>query len=121
MKMPDKNITKAEEQVMNALWHAGDSFLKDIVEAMPQPHPHSNTVATLLKNLIDKGYVTTTVFGRNNMYKAMVGKEDYASESLGSVVSNYFNGSYQNAVSMMVDKNEISINDLELLLKQLKK
>ena len=121
MTIPHKSLTKAEEQVMQALWQAGDSFLKDIIECMPQPHPHSNTVATLLKNLIEKGYVTTTVFGRNNRYQALVKKEDYASETLGSVISSYFNGSYTNALSMMVDKKEISITDLELLLQHLKK
>lgn len=118
---PGKMLTKAEEQVMQALWHIGEGFLKDIVEAMPEPQPHSNTVATLLKILNEKGFVVTAPVGRNNLYHPKMSKEQYTKQSLGNLVSGYFNGSYSNAVSFLVDQHKLSIQDLELLLKQLKK
>lgn len=115
-----KSLTKAEEQVMHALWQIGDGFLKDIVEAMPAPQPHSNTVATLLKILMEKGFVTSQAVGRNNLYKPLLSKAGYSKQSLGQLVSSYFDGSYSSAVSFLVDQKKLSVQDLELLLKELK-
>lgn len=115
-----KSLTKAEEQVMHALWQIGDGFLKDIVEAMPMPQPHSNTVATLLKILMEKGFVTSQAVGRNNLYKPLLSKAGYSKQSLGQLVSSYFDGSYSSAVSFLVDQKKLSVQDLELLLKELK-
>jgi len=105
---------------MQTLWQLGDGFLKDVVEAMPAPQPHSNTVATLLKILADKGFVTSVTIGRNNLYKPLVTKEAYSRQSLGNLVSSYFDGSYSSAVSFLVDQKKLSVQDLEMLLKQLK-
>lgn len=115
-----KTLTKAEEQVMHALWQIGEGFLKDIVEALPAPQPHSNTVATLLKILMDKGFVTSQAVGRNNLYQPIMSKAQYSKQSLGSLVSSYFDGSYSSAVSFLVDQKKLSVQDLEMLLKELK-
>ena len=120
-KMADKTITKAEEQVMQAVWSADQAFLKDILEAMPAPKPHSNTVATILKILVEKGFVEAKPEGRNNRYSALISREDYSSFRMNHVVRSYFDGSYSNAVSFLVDQKQLSVADLELLLKQLKK
>ena len=117
---PERNLTKAEEQVMQALWQCETGFLKDVIEAMPAPKPHSNTVATLLKILMDKGYVQAETIGRNNVYKPVISKETYGKSTMGNLVANYFNGSYTSAVSFLVDQQQISVSDLELLLKELK-
>ena len=120
MSKEKKSLTKAEEQVMQVLWHHQQAFLKDVVEAMPLPTPHSNTVATILKILMDKGFVKAEAIGRNNLYKPTISKDAYSKQSLGQVVNNYFNGSYSNAVSFLVDQKKLSIEDLEILLEQLK-
>ncbi len=120
-KNQGKTLTKAEEQVMQALWQLKEGFLKDIVEAMPAPQPHGNTVATLLKIMAEKGFVNTVLTGRNNLYQPAISKEQYTQQSIGTLVSGYFNGSYSNAVSFLVDQKKLSINDLEMLLQQLKK
>ena len=116
-----KNLTRAEEQVMQALWKIEKGFLKDMVEAMPDPKPHSNTVATLLKILIEKKFVTTQIYGRTNLYMPLITKDAYSKNSLSGLVKGYFGGSYSKAVSFLVDENKLSVQDLELLLKQLKK
>ncbi|HYJ62303.1 MAG TPA: BlaI/MecI/CopY family transcriptional regulator [Parafilimonas sp.] len=116
-----KILTKAEEQVMQALWKIEKGFLKDIVEAMPNPKPHSNTVATLLKILIDKKFVTTETFGRMNEYSPLINKQAYSKNTMNSLVKGYFGGSYSKAVSFLVEENKLNIEDLELLLQQLKK
>jgi BlaI family transcriptional regulator, penicillinase repressor len=120
MNKEKKVLTKAEEQVMQVLWQQEQAFLKDVVEAMPAPTPHSNTVATILKILMDKGFVKAEAIGRNNLYKPTMRKDAYSKQSLGQVVNNYFDGSYPSAVSFLVDQKKLSIHDLELLLQQLK-
>ena len=116
-----KILTKAEEQVMQALWKIEKGFLKDIIDEMPSPKPHSNTVATILKILVDKGFAGIQSFGRLNQYFPIVKKEDYSDSSIKNLVEGYFEGSFSNAVSFMVEKNKLSVADLELLLKQIKK
>ena len=116
-----KNLTKAEEQVMQVLWKLGKGFLKDIVEAMPAPKPHPNTVATLLKILTEKDFVSATTYGRMNEYKPMISKQAYFKNTMNGLVKGYFGGSFTQAVSFLVEEKKLSLEDLELLLKQLKK
>src|SRR5688572_4342582 len=116
-----KPLTKAEEQVMQVLWKLNDSFLREIVELMPAPKPHQNTVATILKILVEKEFVGIKVFGRQHQYHPLVTKQAYSKASMKSVVKNYFDGSFSDAVSFMVKEKSVSVEELELLLKQLKK
>ncbi len=118
MKIPQ--LTKAEEQVMQYLWEIERGFLKDILELFPEPKPHTNTVSTILKVLKEKDFVDYAVFGRQHEYFPLVSKERYSGKSMKSLVKNYFEGSYKNAVSFLVEKNEMSVEDLELLLNELK-
>jgi predicted transcriptional regulator len=116
-----KVLTKAEEQIMQAIWNLDKAFLRDIVEELPDPKPHQNTVATILKILIDKEFVGVNVFGRMHQYFPLVSKEAYSESTMKNLVKGYFEGSFSNAVSFMVKENNLSVEDLELLLSQLKK
>ena len=118
--MQVSQLTKAEEQVMQFLWDLEKAFLKDILELFPEPKPHTNTVSTILKVLKDKDFVDYEVFGRQHQYFPLVSKEKYSGKSMKSLVKNYFEGSYKNAVSFLVEKNEMSVEDLEILLNELK-
>ena len=113
-------LTKAEEQVMQYLWQIEKGFLKDVLELFPEPKPHTNTISTILKILMEKGFVNYKTFGRQHEYFPLISKENYSGRSIKSLVKNYFEGSYTNAVSFLVEKNEISVEDLELLLDELK-
>lgn len=113
-------LTKAEEQVMQYLWTVKKGFLKDILEQFPTPKPHTNTVSTILKILIEKGYVNYTLQGRQHEYFPLISQKQYSGKSLRGLVENYFSGSYKNAVSFLVEKNELTVEDLELLLHELK-
>ncbi len=113
-------LTKAEEQVMQYLWQIEKGFLKDVLELFPEPKPHTNTISTILKILMEKGFVSHKTFGRQHEYFPIISKENYSGKSIRSLVKNYFEGSYTNAVSFLVEENEISVKDLELLLDELK-
>lgn len=116
-----KPLTKAEEQVMQALWKQEKAFLREIVEAMPNPKPHQNTVATLLKILTEKEFVAVEVMNRHHLYYPLVSKEEYSKRSMKQLVKGYFEGSFSNVVSFLVKENNISLEELERLLKQIKK
>lgn len=115
-----KPLTKAEEQVMQVLWMQGQGFLKDILENCPEPRPHSNTVATILKILVDKGFVQYETQGRNNLYRPRVSKEEYGKKSINQLIKGYFEGSPAKLVSQFVSDNKLSVEDLEDLLKQIR-
>ena len=116
-----KTLTKAEEEVMQVVWKKGKSFLREIVAEMPEPKPHQNTVATILKILIEKGFVGIEVFGRMHAYYSLVNKDAYSKGRVKSLVKKYYEGSFSNIVSSMVKENNLSIEELEMLLKKLKK
>jgi len=116
-----KPLTRAEEQVMKVIWKLNSGLLMEIVDNMPEPQPHKNTVATILKTLVDKNFVTIENIGRIHKYHAAITKDDYSRSTLTNVAKGYFEGSFSNVVSFLVDENKLSIQDLELLLKQLKK
>jgi predicted transcriptional regulator len=116
-----KTLTKAEEDVMQVVWKLDKAFLKEIVNEMPEPKPHQNTVATILKILVDKDFVGIEVFGRMHRYYPLVDKDVYSKGRVKSLVKKYYEGSFSNIVSSMVKENNLSIEELELLLKQLKK
>lgn len=115
-----KSLTKAEEQVMQIIWKLNKAYLKDVVDEFNEPKPHSNTVATLLKILVDKEYVKTTNHGRIHLYEPAISKELYSKGTMQSVIENFFEGSFSNAVSFMVENKDLKINDLELILEHLK-
>ncbi len=116
-----KTLTKAEEDVMQIVWKLEKAFLREIVNEMPEPKPHQNTVATILKILMDKDFVGIEVFGRMHRYYPLVNKDVYSKGRVKSLVKKYYEGSFSNIVSSMVKENNLSIEELELLLKQLKK
>ncbi len=116
-----KQLTKAEEQIMQVLWKTEKAFLREVIDQMPSPRPHQNTVATLLKILGEKEFVGIHTIGRNHQYYPLVSKEDYSKRTMKQLVKGYFEGSFNNVVSFMVKENNITVEELESLLKQIKK
>lgn len=106
---------------MQVLWAQEKAFLREILEEMPNPKPHQNTVATLLKILVEKEYVGIEVVSRHHLYFPLVTKEEYSKRSMKQLVKGYFEGSFSNVVSFLVKENNISVEELEGLLKQIKK
>ncbi|MFC3829358.1 MULTISPECIES: BlaI/MecI/CopY family transcriptional regulator [Niastella] len=105
---------------MQILWELKHGFLKDIMDKMPEPKAHSNTVATILKILIEKGFVNYEVQGRNNLYKPAVSKSEYGKKSINQLVKGYFEGSPAKLLSHFVNENKLSQEELEALLEQIK-
>lgn len=106
---------------MQAVWKVKEGFIRDILEVLPVPKPHQNTVATLLKILVEKEFIGIRVYGRQHQYYPLVSKEAYSKSSIKNLVKGYFGGSFSEAVSFMVKENSLTVEDLETLLSQLKK
>ena len=115
-----KPLTKAEEQVMQVVWKLGKGFLKEIVDASPEPKAHPNTIATILKILVEKGFVEYEVQGRNNLYRFKISKTEYGKKSINQLVKGYFEGSPAKLVSQFVNDNKLSLQELEELMQQIK-
>ena len=116
-----KPLTKAEEQIMQALWELDKAFVKDIIALLPKPQPHYNTVNTILKILVDKGFADIESLGKSNRYYPLVAKEEYSKKSMKQFVGKYFDGSFANMLSFFVKEKDIDIQELEAVLKEIKK
>ncbi len=116
-----KTLTKAEEQIMQTVWKLEKAFLREIVDDMPNPKPHQNTVATLLRILVEKEFIGVNVLGRHHQYYPLISKDEYSKRSIKQFARNYFEGSFSNVVSFLVKENNISVEELETLLQHIKK
>ena len=108
-----KELTKAEEQVMQVIWNIGQGFANEIMAAYPEPKPAYNTVLSIIKILENKGFVKHETFCRAHRYSPTISKEEYSHRYLGSVVERYFNNSYLNLVSAFTRKENFSVEELE--------
>lgn len=106
---------------MQALWTLDKAFVKDIVDELPAPKPHYNTVSTIIKILEEKGFVGHEGFGKANRYHALVNKDEYSKKTMKQFVKGYFEGSFTNMLSFFAREKDISVKELEELLHELKK
>lgn len=116
-----EKLTKAEEEIMLLLWSLESAFVKEIIEVMPEPKSHYNTVSTIIKILQDKGYVSYKAYGKTYQYYPLVSKDSYFKGNLKPLLKNYFNGSAKQLVSFFIKEKKLSIEELELLISELKK
>jgi BlaI family transcriptional regulator, penicillinase repressor len=115
-----KELTRAEDQVMQILWMLEKGFVKDIIEKMPEPKPAYNTVSTIVRILETKGFVSHKAFGKTHEYFPVVSKDRYTKFSLNNLIKGYFNGSFENLVSFFAKENKLNAKDVEKLLNEIK-
>ena len=115
-----KELTRAEDQVMQILWKLEKAFVKDIVEQMPEPRPAYNTVSTIIRILETKGFVDHKAYGKTHEYFPLVTKDKYTKFYLNNLIKGYFNGSFNNLVSFFAKENQLSAQEMEKLLNEIK-
>jgi len=118
--MEIKELTKAEEQIMQVLWDIGKGFVKDVIEQLPEPKPAYNTVSTIIRILETKGFIDHEAFGKSHRYYPLVSKEDYKSFATGKLLSNYFSNSVENMFSFFVKEKKIDLKEADEILKLIK-
>src|SRR5271154_4065946 len=114
-----KELTKAEDEIMQILWKLDKGFVKDIIAEMPHPRPAYNTVSTIIRILERKGFVGYKAYGKTHEYFPVVLKEKYSKFYLNNFLKGYFGGSFQNLVSFFAQEGKMDIRDIDLLLQQL--
>jgi|SRR5688572_2368742 len=115
-----KELTKAEDQVMQILWDLKSCFVKDIIEQMPDPKPAYNTVSTIVRILETKGFVDHKAYGKTHEYFPLISKEKYTKFYLNNLLKGYFGGSFQNLVSFFAKENKLDAKAIDKLLEEIK-
>jgi len=110
-------LSNSEEQLMQHLWKLEKAFMKDLLEAYPDPKPATTTVATLLKRMIDKKFVAYNEFGNSREYYPLVKKTDYFSKHVNGLIKNFFNNSASQFASFFTTETDLTKNELEELQK----
>ncbi|WP_075590408.1 BlaI/MecI/CopY family transcriptional regulator [Labilibacter marinus] len=113
-----KQLTKAEEEIMQILWDKDEAIIKDVVAAFKEKKPAYNTVATVLKVLKTKGFVDNKAVGNTYVYFPIVSKEYYSSHQVKHLLHNYFGGSFARLATFFAKDNNMDIADLEAMLKE---
>lgn len=116
-----KQLTKAEEEIMQALWQLEKANVKSIIDILPKPKPAYNTVSTIVRILESKGFVNYEKKGKGHVYFPIVAKTSYSNQSINKLVDNYFQGSFKSMVSFFVQKNDVDVKDIETLLDEINK
>jgi len=116
-----QELTKAEEQIMLIIWAKGKCFVKEILAELPEPKPAYNTVSTIVRILEKKEFVAYTAFGKTHQYYPAVPKEAYKGLKTDNLMANFFGGSAESMLSFFMKEKKMDINQLDELLKELKK
>ena len=110
-------LSKTEEELMNYLWKFEKAFMKDLLDAYPEPKPATTTVATLLKRMTDKGFIDYNLFGNSREYYPLVKKKDYFSKHVNGLIKNFFNDSASQFASFFTKETNLTKEELEDLKK----
>lgn len=116
-----KELTRAEDQVMQLLWKLEKAFVKDIIEQMPLPKPAYNTVSTIIRILEKKGFVGHNAYGKTHEYFPLISKKEYTRSYMSNFMRNYFSGSFQEMVSFFAKEDKMSLSELDELMKDVKR
>ncbi|MCG7501382.1 BlaI/MecI/CopY family transcriptional regulator [Tenacibaculum sp. Mcav3-52] len=116
-----KQLTKAEEQIMQVLWKLKKASVKEVITELPEPKPAYNTVSTIIRILETKEFVGHESKGRRYIYYPLVEKSEYSNESLHKLMNGYFGGSFKSMVSFFMKENKMDIQELESILKEVNK
>ena len=111
-----KELTKAEEQVMQVLWDLKQGFVKDLIPHFPDPKPAYNTVSTIIRILEKKGVVSYKSYGKSHQYYPTISREEYRSEQFSSLMKNYFNNSMKQVLSHFSKSGDIKLNEVDEII-----
>ena len=119
--MEIKDLTKAEEQIMQILWQIEQGFVKDVIDHIPEPKPAYNTVSTIIRILETKGFIGHEAFGKAHQYHPLISKEDYKRYATEKLLGNYFENSVESMFSFFVKEEKVDLSDVDEILKMIQK
>ncbi|GGI27703.1 BlaI/MecI/CopY family transcriptional regulator [Pedobacter mendelii] len=116
-----KDLTKAEEQIMQVLWQLEKAFVKEVIDELPLPKPAYNTVSTIIRILETKGFIGHNAFGKAHQYYPLVSKEEYKRHATEKLLGNYFENSVESMFSFFVKEEKLDLSDVDEILKMINK
>lgn len=116
-----KELTKAEEQIMQILWQLKEGIVKDILEKIPEPKPAYNTVSTVVRVLEGKGFIDHKAYGNSHVYFPLISEDDYKKFTFDKLMNNYFDNSYKSLVSFIADEKDLGLKELDELTELINK
>jgi BlaI family transcriptional regulator, penicillinase repressor len=116
-----KELTKAEEQIMQELWEMGGGFVKDVIAHLPDPKPAYNTVSTIIRILETKGFVAHESFGKSHRYLPKISKEEYKKLITGKLLHNYFDNSAKSMLSFFLEEKKMDVKELDEIMQIINK
>lgn len=119
--MEIKELTRAEEQLMQILWQLENGYVKDIIEELPEPKPAYNTVSTIIRILETKGFVDHIAHGKTHEYFPIISKEEYQSFATDKLMNGYFDNSVKHMFSYFVKKEKIDLKEADEIMKLIEK
>jgi predicted transcriptional regulator len=119
--MEIKELTRAEEQLMQVLWQLEKGFVKDVIEQLPEPKPAYNTVSTIIRILETKGFVSHTAYGKSHEYYPIISKTEYQNFATDKLMSGYFDNSVKHMFSYFVKKEKIDLKEADEIMKLIEK
>lgn len=119
--MDIKELTRAEEQIIQVLWTLEKAFVKDIIDELPDPKPAYNTVSTIIRILETKGFVAHEAFGKSHQYYPLISKEEYKSFATGKLLNNYFENSVESMFSFFLKEEKIDLKEADEIMKLIEK
>ena len=114
-----QKLTAKEEELMVMFWEHGEMCIRDLVNWIPEPKPHYNTVATLVKFLEEKGFLVRKPVANTFLYSPAISEKEYRGETLSSVVRQYYNNSYASVVSQFVEEEKMDLDELKALIAEI--
>lgn len=121
MKVDMEKLTYQEESIMKHIWELRECVVKDIVNALEEPKPPYTTVASVVRNLEQKGYLNSKRYANVNVYTPRISEDEYKKTFMSGVVKSYFENSYKELVSFFVKEEKISSEDLEEIIRMIEK
>lgn len=119
--MEIKDLTKAEEQIMQVLWQLEKAFVKEVIDELPLPKPAYNTVSTIIRILETKGFIGHEAFGKAHQYYPLISKEEYKRHATEKLLGNYFENSVESMFSFFVKEEKLDLSDVDEILKMINK
>lgn len=119
--MEIKELTRAEEQLMQILWQLEKGFVKDVMAELPEPKPAYNTVSTIIRILEAKGFVSYTAHGKSHEYYPIISKEEYQNFATDKLMNGYFDNSVKHMFSYFVKKEKINLKEADEIMKLIEK
>ena len=116
-----KELTKAEEQIMQVMWEIKQGFVKDVIAELPEPKPAYNTVSTIIRILEGKGFIDHEAFGTTHRYFPVVNIEDYKSFASEKLLNSYFGNSVEKMFSFFIKREKVDLKEADQILKLIEK